>query len=431
MPHSHKKSIAAGVPPRVRPAPTVPSGRAGSISSFIVHSHLRWDFVWQRPQQLLSRMSATAPVLFVEEPVVLEDLVRSHLVVTEPQPGIHRVVPHLVSRDGATQDTRDVATLALLRELVDADGPLGDRFATPVQWFYTPMPVPTMLGAFNELAVVYDCMDELAQFRFAPPDLVERERTLLANADVVFSGGRRLYDAKRRHHQNVHFFGCGVDEKHYARARDAATVVPPEIAALRGPVLGYVGVIDERLDYDLIAHLATAWPEASIAMVGPVVKVDPAALPQSANIHWFGQRQYEQLPSIVRGFDVCLMPFALNEATEFINPTKTLEYLASGRPVVSTPVPDVRANFAPYVAIGATPESFLTLVRDAVERPDPLHRARGIEHARQNGWEQIVATMVQLIEDAARTRVATPLRQRVSARPARDERETRTGTAAS
>jgi glycosyltransferase involved in cell wall biosynthesis len=431
MPQPPKKPIVAPSPSRTRTAPSAPSGRPGTISSFVVHSHLRWDFVWQRPQQLLSRMCETAPVLFVEEAIVLDDLAASHLVVTEPQPGIHRVVPHLVSRAGATQDSRDVATLSLLRELVGSDGALGDLFATPVQWFYTPMPVPTMLGAFNELAVVYDCMDELAQFRFAPPDLVERERTLLANADVVFTGGRRLYEAKRKHHENVHFFGCGVDEKHYSRARDAVTVVPPEIAALRGPVLGYVGVIDERLDYDLIAHLATEWPEASIAMVGPVVKVDPATLPQGPNVHWFGQRQYDQLPSIVRGFDVCLMPFALNEATEFINPTKTLEYLASGRPVVSTPVPDVRANFAPYVAIGGTPETFLTLVRDAVERPDPLHRARGIEHARQNGWEQIVATMVDLIEDAARTRVATPLRQRATARPARDERETRTGTAAS
>lgn len=430
MPHPNKKSIAAPVPPRLRPAPTGASGRTGTISSFVVHSHLRWDFVWQRPQQLLSRMSATAPVLFVEEAIVLDDLAASRLVVTEPQPGIHRVVPHLVAAVGATQDTRDQATLALLRDLIGADGPLGDVFATPVQWFYTPMPVPTMLGAFNELAVVYDCMDELAQFRFAPPDLVERERTLLAGADVVFTGGRRLYEAKRRHHANVHFFGCGVDERHYAKARDAATAVPPEIAALGAPVLGYVGVIDERLDYDLIAHLATAWPEASVAMVGPVVKVDPAALPQAPNLHWFGQRQYEQLPSIVRGFDVCLMPFALNEATEFINPTKTLEYLASGRPVVSTPVPDVRANFAPYVAIGDSHARFLALVQDAVARPDPLHRARGIEHARQSGWEQIVATMTSLIEEAARTRVATPLRPRVTARPAQ-ERETRTGTAAS
>lgn len=428
MPPYHTPS--AGAPTgRIRPAPTPSSGRPGAISSIIVHSHLRWDFVWQRPQQLLSRMAATAPVLFVEEPIVADDRATSTLVITEPNPGVHRVVPHLAAHVGHGQDARDAEVLRLLQALVGPGGTLHEPFATPVQWFYTPMPVPTMLGAFNELAVVYDCMDELAQFRFAPADLVDRERVLLENADVVFTGGRRLYEAKRRHHGNVHFFGCGVDERHYAKARDAATVVPPEIAALRGPVLGYVGVIDERLDYDLIAHLAGEWPEASIAMVGPVVKVDPATLPQAPNVHWFGQRQYADLPAIVRGFDACLMPFALNEATEFINPTKTLEYLASGRPVISTPVPDVRANFAPYVAIGSTHASFLSLVRAALDVPDPLHRQRGIEHARQHGWEAIVDTMLGHIEEAARTRVATPLRPRAATRVLREA--PRTGTTAS
>ncbi len=418
------------VPPRIRPAPIPPAARSATITSVVVHSHLRWDFVWQRPQQLLSRLAAAAPVLFVEEPVVVDDRASSRLVVTEPHPGVHRVVPQLHATDATSQDARDRATLALLRRLLAADAALGAAFATPVQWFYTPMPVPVMLGAFNESAVVYDCMDELAQFRFAPPDLAERERLLLAHADVVFTGGRRLHEAKARHHANVHFFGCGVDERHYATARDPLTVVPPELAELRAPILGYVGVIDERLDYGLLAQLADAMPEASLAMVGPVVKVAPSTLPQRPNIHWLGQRSYAELPAIMRAFHAALMPFALNEATEYINPTKTLEYLAAGRPVVSTPVPDVRANFAAHVAIASTPGAFVEQVRDAIARPDPLQRARGIEHARQHGWESIVATMLDHITEAARTRVAKPLRPRVDARPLlRDDRESRTGTA--
>ena len=366
----------------------------------IVHSHLRWDFVWQRPQQLLSRMAESRPVLFVEEPIILDDVRAERLEITQPSPNVYRAVPRLPAYLRDDYDRALSTIRALVQDAIGKSGPLAGLFTGAVQWFYTPMPAPAMLGAFNERAVVYDCMDELAQFRFAPPELLERERLLLDNADVVFTGGYKLYRSKSRFHDNVHFFGCGVDAVHFAGARSAATEIAADLAALPGPVFGYYGVIDERLDYELIARLAESNPNASIAMVGPVVKVDPRSLPQGHNIHWLGQRDYAQLPSYVKGFDVCLMPFALNEATEYINPTKTLEYMAAGKPIVSTAVADVVHNFTPVVRVARDVEEFVVATAELANAPDAAMIARGIEQARHASWESIVAQMQALIRDA-------------------------------
>ena len=380
-----------------------PAQLRGSVASFslplIVHSHLRWDFVWQRPQQLLSRFAQRSPVLFIEEPMVRDDVADGRLDLTMPSAGVTRAVPVLPRELGANYD----AAIAAIRDLVRAElqgGDLAGWFENPVQWFYTPMPAPAMLGAFGEQGVVYDCMDELSQFRGAPPDLLKRERLLLAAADVVFTGGYRLWLAKSEHHDNVHFFGCGVDAAHFGTARLAQTVVPAELASLPRPIFGYYGVIDERLDYQLISALATAHPEASVALVGPVAKVDPATLPSAANIHWLGQRQYAELPALVKGFDVCLMPFALNEATEYINPTKTLEYMAAGKPVVSTAVADVVRNFTPIVDVARSPEEFIRLVERAAARPDSARIGAGVERAERASWPAIVAQMRTLIAEA-------------------------------
>jgi len=226
----------------------------------------------------------------------------------------------------------------------------------------------------------------------------------MAQADVVFAGGYKLSQSKAKYHQNVHFFGCGVDVAHFATARASDLEVPREIASLKRPVVGYYGVIDERIDYDLLRTLATSLADAELVMVGPVVKVDPAELPQAENIHWLGQRQYAELPAHVKGFDVCLMPFALNEATEYINPTKTLEYMAAGKPIVSTAVSDVVHNFTPVVAVADSPAAFVTAVRAAIERPNAELIARGLEQARANSWESIVSRMERIIRDAVMTR---------------------------
>jgi glycosyltransferase involved in cell wall biosynthesis len=361
-----------------------------------VHSHLRWDFVWQRPQQLLSRIARTNEVLFVEEPLFLDDIPAPAFHLTTPEPGVTRAVPHIPS----SLDTGYDATIAIVRSLLDstlASPDIGSRFQRVVQWFYTPMPAPAMLGALNEIAVVYDCMDELAQFRFAPPDIGAREQLLLSQADVVFTGGFRLFESKKRYHQNVHFFGCGVDAAHFGKARRLETEIPDDAANLAHPIFGYFGVVDERLDYELIAGLSAAQPGATVLMIGPFAKVDPRELPQAPNIRWLGQRQYADLPRYVKAFDVCLMPFALNEATQYINPTKTLEYMASGKPIVSTAVADVVHNFAPIVRIARSPAEFVKAVQESATEPDDSLAAAGIKKAEASSWEAIVEQMRDII----------------------------------
>ena len=373
----------------------------GGRSPLIVHSHLRWDFVWQRPQQILSRLGRDRAVLYVEEPVFVDDCVAGSLDLSSPSNGVHRVVPRLPSGLAGSYDDAGAVIRTLLLQLVSEGGRLAGMFDHAVQWFYTPMPSRLMIGAFAECGIVYDCMDELAQFRFAPPELTQRERFLMSKADVVFTGGRQLFESKSRYHRNVHFFGCGVDADHFARARHADTAVAPELRDLPRPVLGYFGVVDERLDYDLIDRLAGRFSTGSVVFVGPVVKVDPRELPARGNVHWLGQRAYAQLPEYVKGFDVCLMPFALNEATEFINPTKTLEYMAAGKPIVSTAVPDVVRNFAPVVSVAGSTDEFVEAAQ-AATAPDETRIAAGIARAREATWESIVQAMDHLVARAIR-----------------------------
>src|SRR5436305_14501540 len=221
-------------------------------------------------------------------------------------------------------------------------------------------------------AVVYDCMDELSAFKFAPPQLLEREADLLRRADVVFTGGPSLYRAKKDRHPNVHCFPSSVDAAHFAKATDPA-IEAAEQRDLPRPRLGYFGVIDERIDLDLIAAAADARPDWQFVMVGPVVKIDPAALPKQPNIHYYGQQPYARLPEFLAGWDVALLPFARNDSTKFISPTKTLEYMAAEKPIVSTPITDVAEPYGHIVRLGSTPAEFMAaraaaLAADAGER---------------------------------------------------------------
>jgi glycosyltransferase involved in cell wall biosynthesis len=235
-------------------------------------------------------------------------------------------------------------------------------------------------------------MDELSMFRGAPPELVRRERELLAVADVVFAGGPRIWEAKQQLNCNCFCFGCGVDHAHFGKALDAALPVPPELQDLPRPIFGYIGVVDERIDYELVARLADA-TAGSVVMVGPWTKVDPANFPQRKNLHWLGGRDYAQLPAYAKAFSVCLMPFAMNEATRFINPTKALEYMATGRPVVSTPVRDVVKQYADVVAIGSDHDDFIAACAQAATEPARTRIERGRALAKKNSWESIVAQL--------------------------------------
>jgi glycosyltransferase involved in cell wall biosynthesis len=372
-----------------------------------VHCHLRWDFVWQRPQQIFSRLAAHHPITFIEEPMWQGSARR--LEISEPYPNVVRLVPVLRADERTDDiDTQYAAVLPLLRRALSEHSVLRRRFGSPIQWFYSPMVAPYFLDGFDATATVYDCMDELSQFRFAPSCLREREQLLISRADVVFTGGYQLYQSKSRYHSNVHFYGCGVDADHFSKARQPDTEVPAEVARLQRPVFGYFGVIDERLDYALLAQIAQEMPDASIVMVGPFAKVEQESLPNFPNIHWLGQRAYTDLPALVKSFDVCLMPFALNDATQYINPTKTLEYMAAGKPVVSTAVPDVLHHFTPIVDVALTAEEFIAAIQRAARSPRAELIKQGIDRANRASWDSIVNAMRGHMLDSVRPTVHAP-----------------------
>ncbi len=326
-------------------------------SSLIVFSHLRWDFVYQRPQQLLSRLAATRPVVFVEEPFGDSDTPR--LEAYSPCDGVVVLRMHVTSHGPGFADAHFDAMREMLKGWLDENA-----VRDYVLWFYTPMALPLATG-LSPRGMVYDCMDELAAFDFAPPELIAREKALFDAVDLVFTGGRSLYESKRACHDDVHCFPSSVDHAHFGQVglpdhRDQA--------ALPRPRLGYYGVIDERLDLSLVAAVAEAHPEWTVVMVGPVAKIAPESLPRRANLHWMGQRRYDELPSFLAGWDVCLMPFALNASTRFISPTKTLEYLAAGKPPVSTAIRDVAEQYASVVPIAEGPAGFVAACESVMAR---------------------------------------------------------------
>ncbi|MBA4136241.1 MAG: glycosyltransferase family 1 protein [Opitutus sp.] len=377
---------------RAAPAPRSPGSAPvpAENAPLIAFCHLGWDGVWQRPQQFLSRLAATHPVLFVEchcSPVAHSTL-RGYTPAGHPNVTVlQMLLPAARWSDGAFIDAERRRLLETFRR-----GDLG-RFDHPILWFNDPMAVTAFAGHCGERAIVYDCMDELAQFRGAPPQLAVRELELIRRADVVFCGGRRMREKRLPHNRNTHFYGTGVDLAHFGTARSSELPVDPQIAALPGKVLGYFGVIDERIDYLLLAQLAAALPECSIAMVGPHAKVDPADFPRAKNLHWIGRRDYADLPAITKGWAVCLMPFALNEATEYINPTKALEYMATGRPVVSTAINEVKSNFAGVSRVASSHAEFIRQCREECRRPSRLRIRRGLALCAQNTWDAIAARM--------------------------------------
>ena len=307
----------------------MPQGRR--LPDVVCFSHLRWNFVFQRPQHLMTRCARDCRRLyFVEEPI-FEDGALARLDVRTSN-GVTVVVPILPG--GIDEPAVVAAQRALLDELLRRE-----RIDAFVAWYYTPMALP-FSRHLTPAAVVYDCMDELASFKNAPAVLKTREAELLGRADLVLTGGQSLYEAKRHQHDNIHPFPSSVDVDHFAQAR-RATGDPVDQAAIARPRLGFFGVIDERMDVGLVRGVAEARPDWQIVLLGPVVKIDAAHLPRRGNIHYLGPKQYSELPDYVAGWDVALLPFARNEATRFISPTKTPEYMAAGKPVVSTSIRDV------------------------------------------------------------------------------------------
>lgn len=368
----------------------------------VVLSHLRWDFVYQRPQHLMSRFARERRVFFFEEPLYRPaEEGGPRLVVSDRPEGVAVVVPHLP--EGLSPEEVEAAQAKLLSELHAHRG-----IEEPILWYYTPMAMGFTAGSPSR-AVVYDCMDELSLFRGAPPDLLSREERLLAEADLVFTGGRSLYEAKRSRHPSVHAFPSSIDAAHFARAREPQPE-PADQAGIPRPRLGYFGVIDERIDLDLLSALADARPEWQIVLVGPVVKIDPATLPRRPNLHYLGMKSYAELPAYLAGWDVALMPFARNESTRFISPTKTPEYLAGGRPVVSTSIRDVVHPYGTegLVEIADEAGEFEVAVARCLEGSalSDHWRRRVDEFLAEGSWDRTFRSMSDLIDAAVEKRQA-------------------------
>jgi glycosyltransferase involved in cell wall biosynthesis len=363
-------------------------------------SHLRWHFVFQRPQHLLTRFAQERRCYYVEEPQYDADAA-PHLEMQRSQ-GVTVAVPHLpagCSARDATHMQRELLDQLIAREGIDCY----------VLWYYTPMAL-AFSSHLQPQAIVFDCMDELSAFANAPAALKYYEVELLRRADVVFTGGYSLYQAKRNRHPNVHALPSSVDVPHFAQAR-TLTLDPPDQAPIGRPRLGFFGVMDERMDLGLVAGVAAARPDWQIVLIGPVVKIDPATLPIAPNIHYLGSKPYDELPHYIAGWDVALLPFARNDATRFISPTKTPEYMAAGKPVVSTSIRDVVRPYGEQglVRIADTVPAFLEAI-DAALAEDATARLRQADaFLRQTSWDGTWARMRHLL-DAALPQTMAPAR---------------------
>jgi UDP-galactopyranose mutase len=358
------------------------------LGDLVCFSHLRWDFVFQRPQHLMTHAARRCRVFFIEERETSEATM-PHLRTDVLPDGITVCCPVLPRH--TTEPAHQIE-----RRLVD-DLLARQQVGRPVVWHYSPMAEPLSRG-IDARAVIYDCMDELSSFRFAPPGLGALEQSLLARADLVFTGGQSLYQAKRHQHPAVHAFPSGVEAEHFRRARSVPAPPIPDDMPVGQPRLMYVGVLDERINMRLIDAVAAARPDWSVVLVGPVVKVDTRELPSRPNVFWLGMKPYAELPNYLAHADVGIMPFALNEATRYISPTKTPEYLAAGLSVVSTPIVDVVQPYGNLglVRIADDPGSFVDACEEAM-RTLPTPGAVEAVLARAS-WDAVWAGMSSLIE---------------------------------
>jgi hypothetical protein len=372
--------------------------REGERIDVVCISHLRWDFVFQRPQHLMARFGKEGKVYFFEEPV-FEQTVGAWLDVSERDnfPGITILVAHLPQGLEEGQIT-DLQAQLLENYLLD------NGVSKPVLWLYSPMAL-LLLDSFSKplqaAATVYDCMDELSAFDGAPLRLRELEQLLFTRADIVFTGGMRLYEAKKGQHSNVYGMPSSIDTHHFGKAKTGNLEEPEDMAEIARPRVGFYGVVDERFDIELLGGAAALDRSIQYVIVGPVVKIDPATLPQADNIHYLGGKTYEQLPAYLAGWDVAALLFARNASTEFISPTKTPEYLAGGKPVVSTSIHDVIHPYADLdlLDIADEPEAFVAAIFRAMERAkDTDWQTRTDAYLATLSWDKTHSVMREKIK---------------------------------
>ncbi len=356
-------------------------------------SHLRWGFVYQRPNHLMTRFARERRTFFFEEPI---------FDVSEPQLEMKRVSDNLIVVTPHLPEADHDATIQRQKQVLDR---LMQDFAVkdPVLWFYTPMALQ-FAPHIQPLLTVYDCMDELSAFDGAHPELAQHEKQLFSRADLVFTGGHSLWEAKKKQHPRVYPFPSSVEADHFRQAR-TITEDPDDQASIPHPRIGFFGVIDERMDLELVEKIATARPDWHLVMLGPVVKVDPKNLPKRENIHWLGGKKYDELPRYLAGWDVAMMPFALNQSTKFISPTKTLEYLAAGKPVVSTAIRDVVRPYGEQglVRIGDR-DSFVSEIAAALSEDGDVRRRAADAHVARTSWDHTFQKMSALMHETARAK---------------------------
>jgi len=373
----------------------------------VCFSHLRWGFVFQRPNHLLSRFSKHQRVFFIEEPIFHdhEDKIQienfnENLFVITPY------IKHGLSEAEIHNRQRKVINKVFINMKIN-------RFFS---WYYTPMAIPFTDHLTPEL-VIYDCMDELSAFKFAPPELKIRERELFKKADVVFTGGNSIFNSKKDSHHNIFSFPSSIDKHHFGIARSFKED-PADQASIPHPRFGFFGVVDERFDIDMLDKVAREKPEWNFVILGPIVKIDPASLPHYENIHYLGGKSYEELPKYIAGWDIATIPFAMNESTKFISPTKTPEYLAAGKPVISTPITDVVHPYGDnkLVHIASNAEEFIAAgTKELNKKRRSAWLKKVDEFLAFNSWDRTWSQMVRNIEDTLieKTSVKTKVKENI------------------
>ena len=367
------------------------------MDDIICFSHLRWNFVYQRPQHLMSRFAKQTRVFFIEEPWFDAEHT-SHLQL-EHKENLTIIIPHI--QQGLSNEECTFQQVNLLRDLFEQENITNYYF-----WYYTPMAL-AVGNYFSPKMIIYDCMDELSLFKFAPIELKDREKELFNKADLVFTGGHNLFQAKKNSHHNIHPFPSSIDKEHFIQARNITTDEEDQVN-IPHPRFGYYGVIDERFDIELIMEVAKRKPEWHFVIIGPIVKIDPETLPKLNNIHYTGPRNYEVLPKYLAGWDIAIIPFLCNDSTKYISPTKTPEYLAGGKAVISTSIIDV---VTPYgvnnlVHIADTADEFIAAAEFELNRKDHEHWLQKIDlFLSQNSWDKTWSKMLHLITAAKETKL--------------------------
>jgi hypothetical protein len=361
--------------------------------------------VLQRPQHLMSRFARNRRVFFFEE-ALFEEAEPHIRQQTCPKSGVHVIKPVLpVGTNGAE-------ITALMRQLLN-ETVAKNNITDYLTWYYTPMAME-FTGALDPGVVVYDCMDELAAFANAPRSMLINEDALFRTADLVFTGGASLFESKRKQHPSVHLFPSSVDKEHFAKAR-TGLAEPVDQHSIPKPRIGYAGVIDERMDLELVRQAAAARPDWQFVFLGPVAKVSPEALPQATNIHWLGMKPYAELPAYFSGWQIGFLPFALNESTRFISPTKTPEYLSAGLHVISTPIRDVVTPYGQLglVSIAQNADEFIAAAEKIFEEFENASWQSDVsKFLDQMSWDSTWSAMDQLIESVLSSKTRDRPQQR-------------------